>query len=412
MRVLVVGAGIAGPTLAYWLAHHGHRPTLLERAPRLRTGGYIVDFWGAAFDIAERIGILPDLRRRGYVIEELRIVGDDGQRVGGFGADVFRRLTNDRYLSLPRSELSASIYACLDDRTERIFGDEVSSLEERHGEVRVRFASGETRAFDLVVGADGLHSSIRALAFDAKEWHERYLGYEAAACEVSGYRPREEDVYVLYATRGAQIGRFSMRDDRTMFLFVYTNDDAPAVPRDTAAAKARVRERFAHGRWETSRILDAMSESDDFYLDRVSQIRMDRWARGRIALVGDAAYCVSLLAGQGSALAMIGATVLAGELHAARGDHVRAFERYEARLRGFLEQKQRAAARFAGAFAPRTRVGLAFRNVVTRMMSVPVIADWAIGRDLRDEIEIPDYAHSASVEVIDPDDRRAQPGPV
>ncbi|MGH7330608.1 MAG: FAD-dependent monooxygenase, partial [Polyangiaceae bacterium] len=207
-----------------------------------------------------------------------------------------------------------------------------------------------------------------------------------------GYRPRDEDVYVLYAEKGTQIGRFAMRGDRTMFLFVFAEDRASVLPADDVEAKARLCARFANGGWETSRILDAALASDDFYFDHVSQIRMDAWTRGRVALVGDAAYCVSLLAGQGSALAMIGATVLAGELHEARGDHVRAFARYEERLRPFLAQKQQAAARFASSFAPRTRIGLAFRNGVTRLLSIPFVAELALGRDLRDAIEIPDYS--------------------
>jgi 2-polyprenyl-6-methoxyphenol hydroxylase-like FAD-dependent oxidoreductase len=392
MRALVVGAGIAGPTLAYWLARHGHRPTLLERALALRTGGYIVDFWGAAFDIAEKMQILPELERRGYRLEELRIVDDEGKRVGGFKADVFSRLTDRRYLSIPRSELSASIYERLDERTTRIFGDEVVGLEERSNEIIATLASGRVESFDVVIGADGLHSSVRKLAFGAAEQIEKYLGFEVAAATVSGYRPRDENVYVLYAEKGKQIGRFSMRGDRTMFLFVYAKDAPGELPSSHTEAKERLRSRFAGGGWETANILNAVLASDDFYFDHVSQIRQSAWSRGRVGLVGDAAYCVSLLAGQGSALAMIGATVLAGEVHEAHGDYARAFSQYEERLRSFIEHKQRAAARFASSFAPRTRIGLALRNGMTRLMSIPLVADIALGRNLRDKLEIPEYA--------------------
>jgi 2-polyprenyl-6-methoxyphenol hydroxylase-like FAD-dependent oxidoreductase len=392
MKALVVGAGIAGPTLAYWLARHGHRPTLLERAPALRTGGYIIDFWGAAYDIAEKMMILPELERRGYKLEEVRIVDDEGDRVGGFRADVFGRLTDGRYLSIPRSELSACIYDRLDERTTRIFGDEVVRLEKHSNEVVATLASGRVEAFDVVIGADGLHSSVRKLAFEPSEPVEKFLGFEVAAASVLGYRPRDENVYVLYAEKGKQIGRFAMRGDRTMFLFVYAEDAPGELPAGHAEAKARLRARFTGGGWETANVLDAVCASDDFYFDHVSQIRQSAWSHGRVALVGDAAYCVSLLAGQGSALAMISATVLAGELHEARGDHARAFARYEDRLRPFIEHKQRAAARFASSFAPRTRLGLAIRNGMTRLLSIPLVADFALGRGLRDKVEIPEYA--------------------
>lgn len=390
--MLIVGAGIAGPTLAYWLARHGIRSTLIERAPALRTGGYVIDFWGAGFDVADRMGLVPELREKGYDVREVRMVGGEGETVASFSADVFGRMTAGRYTSLARSDLSAAIYGRLDDRVERVFGEDLLALEEDERGVRARLARSGERRFDLVTGADGLHSKVRALAFGDEPSFEKYLGYEVAAFEVEGYRPRDELAYVMYTEVGRQIARFAKRDDRALFLFVYTADDAAGpLPHAPEAQRARVRERFRGAGWETARILDAMERTDEIYLDRVSQIRMDAWARGRIALVGDAAFCVSLLAGQGSALAMIASYVLAGELAAARGDHARAFARYEERLRPLLEQKQRAAERFAGAFAPRTAVGLHFRNLVTRLLRFDFVADRAIGADLRDSFELPTY---------------------
>ncbi|MDQ3032374.1 MAG: FAD-binding domain [Myxococcota bacterium] len=391
MEILVVGAGVAGPTLAYWLARFGHRPTLLERAPALRTGGYVVDFWGAGLEVAERMSLVPELRRTAYDVKEVRLVGRDGQRVGGFSADVFGRLTDGRCLSLRRGDLASAIYRALDERTETIFGDEPVTIEDGPDDVRVTLARGGARSFDLVIGADGLHSKVRALTFGEEAQYEKYLGYEVAAVEVEGYRPRDDGVYVLHTERGQQIARFAMRGDRTLFLFVWSEPDARPIPQDLAGQRARLRERFGSSGWESARILDAADQSDDIYFDRVSQIRMDAWARGRVALIGDAAHCVSLLAGQGSALAMIGALVLAGELKEAGGDHRAAFARYDARLRPFIEGKQRAAERFASSFAPRTSLGLAIRNQLTRLFSIPLVAELAIGRGLRDALELPDY---------------------
>ena len=178
-----------------------------------------------------------------------------------------------------------------------------------------------------------------------KSRFERRLGYVVAAFEAIGYRPRTEDVYVMYNEPGRMVGRVSLRDDKTLFLFIFA-EDADTPLRDLPAQKQLVRTKFGNSGWECRDILDALDGAPELYFDRVSQIRMEHWSRGRVALVGDAAYCVSLLAGQGSALAMTGAYILAGELAKARGKHDIAFDKYERLLRGFVERKQRGAAGF------------------------------------------------------------------
>lgn len=390
MKVLVSGAGIAGPCLAYWLDRHGIEATIVERAPRLREGGYVVDFWGAGFDVAERMGIVPELLEKGYQITEVREVDRNGERSSGFEAKAFERMTAGRFTSVPRSELAAAIHRSLGDRVETLFGDSVTHVEDAGDDVRVRFESAPARTFDLVVGADGLHSNVREHVFGAEDRFEHFLGLKVAAFTATGYRPRNELMYVVHTEVGQQIGRFSMRDDRTMFLFIFA-DPRPDLPTDLAAQKSLLHDRFSASGWESASILAALDTTDVLYMDRVSQIRMDHWTKGRVALVGDAAFCVSLLGGQGSALAMVAAYVLAGEIAEARGDHATAFRRYEERLGTFLRRKQKAAVKMAPFFAPRSKLGLFVRNQSMKLMAIPFVTELGIGRELRDVIALPSY---------------------
>lgn len=201
-----------------------------------------------------------------------------------------------------------------------------------------------------------------------------------------------------YSCPGRQAARFALRGDRTLILLVFAEDGAegeqeefPAED-DLTAQRREIHGRFDDAGWECPQIMAAMDTCESLYLDRVSQIRMDSWSSGRVALIGDAAACPSLLAGQGSAFAMIAAYVLAGELKGARGNHRAAFASYERVLRRFIESKQEAAERFASSFAPRTRLGIFLRNVITKAMGVPLITHLAIGRSLRDDLILPDYA--------------------
>ena len=389
-RVLISGAGIAGPTLAHWLIRHGgFEVTLVESAPRLRTGGYVVDFWGAGYDIAERMGILPEIQAKGYRVQEIRMVNRGGKRVGHLPIDAIRRTLHGRFLSVPRAELAASIFGTITGRLETLFGDSVTSLQQYPDRVGVRFEHAPPREFDLVIGADGLHSRIRALAF-GDDGFETYLGLQFAAFELRGYRPRDEDVYVLYNQVGGQTGRFTLRGDRTLFLFVLTAG-SPQVPEDEAGEKDLLRRRFADAGWECPRILGEVDRADSFYFDRVSQIRMEEWSRGRVALVGDAAFAPSFLAGQGSALAMLGAYVLAGELGALRDDPSQAFLRYHQRLGSFMASKQRAAVSFSDNFAPRSKLSVFLKNHLSSALGLPLVADMVFGPLMRDRIPLPSY---------------------
>jgi 2-polyprenyl-6-methoxyphenol hydroxylase-like FAD-dependent oxidoreductase len=390
MRIVINGIGVAGPTLAYWLSRSGHEVLLVEEAPRLRTGGYIIDFWGVGYEIAERMGLVGEIRALGYQVREVRLVDGKGRKRGGFDVDAFVRLTKDRYTSVRRSDVSGTIYRAIEGEVETIFGDSVAEIEDDGERVRVRFDHAAEREADLVVGADGLHSRVRRLAFGPERDFAVSLGYHVAAFEVEGYRPREELVFISHGMPGRQISRFSMRDDRTVFLFIFRDEymDGGEEP------KSVLRRVFAGAGWEWPRIEAEIERATEIYFDTVSQIRMDRWTKGRVALVGDAAACVSLMAGEGTGLAIAEAYVLAGELHACHGDFAAAFARYERRLMPILKEKQRSAGRLASSFAPKSSLGIVVRNLVTQLMRIPAVADRVIGSGLRDDVVLPDYGIS------------------
>lgn len=390
MKICISGAGIAGPALAHWLLKRGHEPTLVEVAPQFRRGGYIIDFWGKGYELVERMGLLPRVQEAGYRVREVRIVDERGRKAGGFDARVIADALQGRFVSLPRGELANIIFDDVKGRVETLFDNSISALADRGDAVHVTFSHAAPRDFDLVVGADGLHSKVRALAFPPDASREAFLGYHVAAFEVSGYRPRDELAYVSFSRPGRQIARFAMRDDRSVFMLIFASPE-PIEAHTPQEQRAVLRKTFGGLGWECEAILAAMEHADSLYFDRVSQMHARRWSSGRVALIGDAAHCPSLLAGEGCALAIVDAYVLAGELARAQGGHEAAFRAYESRLRGFIEGKQQSARRFAGQFAPRTEFGLFVRRWATRAMRLPGVADLFLGRALRDRLELPDY---------------------
>jgi 2-polyprenyl-6-methoxyphenol hydroxylase-like FAD-dependent oxidoreductase len=386
VRVAISGAGVAGTALAHWLHRSGHTPILIERAPQFRTGGYMIDFWGIGYRVAQRMGIEEQIREAGYDVNCLRSVGPDGAVKAELDVEVFRRMLSDGFTSLPRGDLAAAIYRTIDGMVETRFGDSIAAIDQHGDGVRLTFERAAPEEFDLVIGADGLHSNVRRLEFGPDENYLHYLGCKVAACVVDGYRPRDELAYVTYNTLDHQVARFALRGDRTMFLFVFR-----AEPGDVGEPpRQQLRKQFGHLGWECPQILTAVDDVDDLYFDVVSQVRMDRWSRDRVLLIGDAAGCISLLGGEGTGLAMAQAYIAAGELVRANGDYRRAFDDHETRLGRLISSKQTGARRLIGFFTTHTRFGLWFRNVAMRTMNFSPLASLFAG-NVRDDIDLPEY---------------------
>ncbi|GAA1106018.1 FAD-dependent monooxygenase [Tsukamurella strandjordii] len=342
-RVLIAGASIAGPALAHWLTRRGATVTVVERAPSLRPGGQAVDARGVAKTVIDRMGLDAQVRAActdtagAYIVDEsgavLEIFRADDDGGDGFIAEI----------EILRGDLSRVLYEDTRGRVDYRFGDRIAALEQDTSGVDVSFAGGARDRYDLVIGADGLHSSLRAMVFGPHERYVRHLGHAMAFYTV----PNEFglDRWLLdCVVPGRSAGLRPIRDaTRGMALFSFTAPEFTVDSRDLAAQKTLLRGRMAGMGWLTPQILGHLDDSPDFYLDQVAQVVMDRWSSGRVALLGDAASCSSPMSGQGTGLALVGAYVLAGELAAAGWNPAVGYAAYETLMRPFVEANQEVA---------------------------------------------------------------------
>lgn len=391
MRVAINGAGIAGTALAWWLGRLGHEVLLVERAPALRTGGFVINLWGPGYQAIERMGLLPGLLELQHHSDELRMVDAAGRTRGGYPSEVLLKLAKGRMASLARADIAATVFNALDARVELLFGDSIAAVEDDGTRVRVGFDHAPPREFDLVIGADGLHSRMRQLAFGPEGKFEFPMGCHVASFAVDGYPHRDGNNYVAHTAPGRFIGRLPLRDGRMLFFVLLRDEHLQGrVPRDHASRKATLIAALSGIGWESDAIVSALGQVDDIYLDSISQIRMDAWAKGRVALIGDAASCPSLIAGEGAGFALAQVYVLAGELHRHGDDIDAALAGYQKQLRPAVARKQKLAQGLAASFVPKTALGVRMRDATTLLMRLPLFPTLLMGRYFHDD-GLPDY---------------------
>ncbi|UNO38522.1 FAD-dependent monooxygenase [Streptomyces sp. MST-110588] len=344
--VLISGAGIAGLALAHRLSHHGYAPTVVERAPAVRAGGQAIDVRGVALDVLERMNLLDQARRARTRMRGMSMLDGEGNELWRSTEMTFSsgRLDSED-IELLREDLTQLLYRNMPEGVEYLFGDSISALQEEPHGVRVGFEGGGSRMFDLVVGADGLRSKVRHLAFGAKSHFVRHLGSYVAVFTTENFLDLDDwQVWLQDGSGSATYCLYPARENTELRATVgFSSEPLTYDHRDPEQHKALLADRLSQVRWETPRLLKAMWAAPDFYFDAMAQVRMERWSQGRVVLLGDAGYCPSPLSGQGSSLALAGAYVLAEELSGAAGDHRCAFARYEERLRPFVELNQALA---------------------------------------------------------------------
>jgi 2-polyprenyl-6-methoxyphenol hydroxylase-like FAD-dependent oxidoreductase len=356
--VLISGASVAGPTLAYWLRRYGFTPTVVDQTPALRAGqgGHAVDLLGRSVDVAEWMGILPKVLAARTRTERTTL-----ERPGKapIEADVSRFLEeiSERHVEIMRGELTSILYEATREDVEYLFGDSIGTLDQDGDGVEVKFEHGRPRRFGIVVGADGLHSNVRGLVFGEEAQFRHYLGGYLGVFSLPNYR-RLEGRMVSYRAPGKLAAMYPVRQTgqaRALLLF-RAAEELQYDHRDLDQQRRLLREAFAGEAWEVPRLLSELEHANDFYFDSISQIRMQSWSRGRVTLVGDAGYCPGPVVGGGTALAVIGAYVLAGELTAAGGNPATAFPIYERELSELVRRSRTLGPTAMRTLIPATRL--------------------------------------------------------
>jgi 2-polyprenyl-6-methoxyphenol hydroxylase-like FAD-dependent oxidoreductase len=393
MKVAIVGAGIAGLSLALCLQRHGHRALIVEKARQLRGGGYMIDFVGPGYDAAEKLGLLPELQKIHFPIAYLTWVDGRGKvRISRRYTDL-RKLLNNRHFNFMRGDLEKLLYELVKDKSEAEvrFGTTLSSFKQDGEQVQASFSDGTADAFDLLVGADGVHSSMRSMLFGEESRFHRFLGYNTAAFvidqeegqEKGQEQGREEkinarrDAFQTLTEPHRQVAIYPSSGDRLVAFFIYE------APRELTAytheaAVAELQRVYGDMDWVVPGLLESSRQTSDIYFDAVTQIELPRWSNGRVTLVGDACQCVSLLAGQGASMAVAGAYTLADELSGegvTAGTGVEAaLARYEQRLKPEIMKRQASGRRIAHWFVPGNRVQLVLSNLITRSSTWPLVS--------------------------------------
>lgn len=365
MRVLISGGGIAGLTLAYWLREYGIPAVIIEQANGLRREGYGIDFFGTGYDVGERMGLIKRLKAQQIPLDYVTYVNRAGRPVTKLTTDLLRHALDGKYMALMRWTLQEALYEALEGEVETRFGSSLASLKVDEEQVEATFTDGTSETFDLLIGADGVHSRTRELVFGPEEQFSHFLGYMVASYALADHYHFGR-TWQMYTTPGRVSGGYpSPQEGEFITFFMYHTREKEHIPREQRLS--RLREVFAGMGWLTPQLLADIAPDEPIFMDAVSQIRMDTWHRGRVALVGDACGCPTLVSGQGASLAMGEAYLLAQALHEA-SDYREAFRLYEQRARPHVLAQQNGARDLAKSFAPLSSFGILTQRLLLKVL--------------------------------------------
>ncbi|AFC42077.1 FAD-dependent monooxygenase [Mycobacterium intracellulare] len=400
MRILISGASVAGPVLAYWLSRYGFDVTVVERAPTLRkTGGHAVDLFRPAMEISAKMGVLPRIEALATGTTRLALYREGRARATDIDLTKIYAASSDRHVEIMRDDLSEIYYDAARDDVEYLFGDSITEIEH---DGTVAFERSEARTFDVIVGADGLHSNVRRLTFGEEAGLTRFLGGYLSVLSAPKALVRAGEM-----VGHVGVGRFAgiytadhLDDARVVFLF-RRREEPDYDHRDVLRQKELLRDAFTGMHDQVDGWLAEIERTPTFYFDSITQLRTDRWSRRRVTLVGDAGYCPGPAVGGSTSLAVLGAYVLAGELARADGDHLRAFAAYELQMREPVHRSRSFARGAAKGIIPGSRAGVwALTRGAQLISAMPGSLSRSLaklntkGVRMHDSMPVPDYAGS------------------